>query len=157
MYLLNPDLYIAFFLNNEEYGIDISYTQEVLRIKEKIIKVPNMPYYVEGIINLREKVIPVVNLNKRFQFENNTEISDNSRLLIVNLDNTVLALIVDDVSEIISFEENSIENLNPMITQICQNSIKGIGKIDDRLIILLDALKLNADIFTSTTKGEIAI
>ena len=138
--------YIVFLLNNEEYGIEISYAQEIIRIPKQISPIPNMPSYVEGVINLRGKVITVINLNKRFEFEE-TKVSLDSRLLIVELEDTMLALIVDDVSEIISFEDSSIEKLNSVISQIGNNSLKGIGKIEKRLIVLLDASKLKTEVF----------
>ena len=138
--------YIVFMLNNEEYGIEILYAQEIIRIPNQISQIPNMPSYIEGVINLRGKVITVINLSKRFGFEE-TKVTLESRLLIVELDNTMMALIVEDVSEIISFEDSSIEKLSSVISQIGNNSLKGIGKIDKRLIILLDASKLKTEVF----------
>jgi len=146
MYKVSSISYIVFMLNNEEYGIEILYAQEIIRIPKQISKIPNMPSYVEGVINLRGKVITVINLSKRFAFEE-TKVSLDSRLLIVELDGTMLALIVDDVSEIISIEDSSIEKLNSVISQIGNNSLKGIGKIEKRLIILLDALMLKTEVF----------
>ena len=138
--------YIVFMLNKEEYGIEISYAQEIIRIPKQISQIPNMPSYVEGVINLRGKVITVINLSKRFGFEQ-TNVSLDSRLLIVELEDIMLALIVDDVSDIISFEDSSIEQLNSVISQIGNNSLKGIGKVEKRLIILLDALMLKTEVF----------
>ena len=145
--------YIVFMLNNEEYGIEILYAQEIIRIPKQISQIPNMPSYIEGVINLRGKVITVINLSKRFGFEE-TKVTLESRLLIVELDNTMLALIVEDVSEIISFEDSSIEKLSSVISQIGNNSLKGIGKIDKRLIILLDASKLKTEVFQQSIGME---
>ena len=145
--------YIVFMLNNEEYGIEILYAQEIIRIPNQISQIPNMPSYIEGVINLRGKVITVINLSKRFGFEE-TKVTLESRLLIVELDNTMLALIVEDVSEIISFEDSSIEKLSSVISQIGNNSLKGIGKIDKRLIILLDASKLKTEVFQQSIGME---
>jgi len=146
MYKMNSISYIVFMLNNEEYGIEILYAQEIIRIPKQISQIPNMPSYIEGVINLRGKVITVINLSKRFGFEE-TKVTLDSRLLIVELDNTMLALIVEDVSEIISIEDSSIEELNSVIAQIGNKSLKGIGKIEKRLIILLDASKLKTEVF----------
>lgn len=145
--------YIVFMLNNEEYGIEISYAQEILRIPNQMTRIPNMPSHVEGVINLRDNVIPVIDLKKRFGFEQTNQCLD-SRLLIVNLDNSVLAIIVDDVSEIINIEEDSIEQLNSVISQIGKNSLKGIGKIDKRLILLVDALKLKTEVIENSFELE---
>ncbi len=146
--------YIVFILNNEEYGIEISCAQEILRIPNQMIQIPNMPYYVEGVINLRGKVIPVIDLNKRFGF-NQTERGLDSRLLIVDLKNTLLGIIVDDVSEIINVEEASIEKLSSVISEIGKNSLKGIAKLENRLIVLLDAFKLNIEIFDNSLELEV--
>ena len=138
-------LYIVFLLNNDEYGIEISYAQEILRVPDKTTQIPNMPFYVEGVINVRGKVIPVLDLKKRFGFQESNQYLE-KRLLIVDLDNTTLALVVDDVSEIMAFEEDSIEQLNSVITEIGINSLKGVGKIENRLIILLDAMRLKTEV-----------
>ena len=80
-------LYIVFLLNNDEYGIEISYAQEILRVPDKTTQIPNMPFYVEGVINVRGKVIPVLDLKKRFGFQESNQYLE-KRLLIVDLDNT---------------------------------------------------------------------
>jgi purine-binding chemotaxis protein CheW len=137
--------YVVFILNNEEYGIEISYAQEILRVPEQLTLLPNMPSYIEGVINLRGKVIPVIELKKRFGFS--TEQCTDSRLLIIKYEDTQLALKVDDVSEIISLEEEAVQQLNSVISQIGNNSLKGIGKFEDRLILLIDVLRLDKEVF----------
>lgn len=150
---MQSDLYVVFYLNNEEYGINIAFTQEILRIKKKIMKIPNMPSYVEGIIELRGCVIPVVNLCIRFDFDNK-EIGTDNKLIIANINDTMVAFLVDDVLDIISFEESKMEKLDDNICKLGKNSIKGIGRIEERLIILLDVLELNSEIFNIVYKGE---
>lgn len=150
---MQSDQYVVFYLNDEEYAINILYTQEILRIKKKITKIPNMPSYVEGIIELRGHVIPVVNLLKRFDFDNR-EIGKENKLIIANLNHTMVAFLVDDVSDIVSFEDSKLEKLDDNICKLGKNSIKGIGRIDKRLIILLDVLELNSEIFNLVNKGE---
>lgn len=138
--------YVAFSLGKEEYGVEISYAKEIIRIPKQMTKMPNMPAYIEGVVNLRGKVIPVIDLKKRFGLEQ-TETSTDSRLLILDLEGMVLGTIVDDVSEVIKIEDESIEKLGSEICSIGNNSVKGIGKIDGRLIILLDAMKLKTEVF----------
>lgn len=150
---MQSDQYVVFYLNKEEYGINIAFTQEILRIKKKIMKIPNMPSYVEGIIELRGYVIPVVNLCKRFEFDNK-EIGTDNKLIIANMNGTMVAFLVDDVSDIVSFEESKMEKLDDNICKLGKNSIKGIGRIEERLIILLDVLELNSEIFNIVYKGE---
>lgn len=150
---MQSEQYVVFYLNDEEYAIDIAYIQEILRIKKKITKVPNMPSYVEGIIELRGHIIPVVNLCKRFEFDSK-EIGNDNKLIIANLNQTMVAFWVDDVSDIVSFEESKMETLNDSICKLGKNSVKGIGRIEERLIILLDAPELNSEIFNLVNKGE---
>ena len=138
--------YVVFSLGNEEYGIDISYGQEIIRVPQQIIKMPNTPLFIEGVANLRGNVIPVIDLKKRFDFEQ-TEKTNDSRLLILDLENMLLGIIVDDVSEVLMIEEESVEEFDFEISGISGNSIQGIGKIDDRLILLLDAIKLKKEVF----------
>lgn len=138
--------YVVFSLDNEEYGIEISFAQEIIRIPQQIFKMPNMPSYIEGVVNLRGKVIPVIDLKKRFGFEQTGRTND-SRLLILYLENMLLGTIVDDVSEVIKIDDKSIEKLCSEISGINSNSVKGIAKIDKRLILLLDTIKMKNELF----------
>ena len=138
--------YVVFSLGNEEYGIQISFAKEIIRIPKEITKMPNMPSYIEGVINLRDLVIPVIDLKKRFGLEL-TETSVDSRLLILDFENMHLGMIVDDISEVLKIEENSIEKLCSEIAGFSNNSVEGIGKIDKRLILLLDATKMKTEVF----------
>jgi purine-binding chemotaxis protein CheW len=138
--------YVVFSLGSEEYGIEISFAQEIIRIPKQIIKLPNMPSYIEGMINLRGNVIPIIDLKKRFGFEQ-TERTLDSRLLILNFENMLLGTIVDDVSEVVKIENEAIEMLSSEMSSIGTNSLKGIGKINGRLIMLLDALKMKSEVF----------
>lgn len=142
-----------FVLNNQEYGIEISFAQEILRIPEQITMIPNMPSYVEGVINLRDQVIPLIDLKKRFEIPLMERGTDN-RLLVVNLRNNTIAFIVDDVNEIIGIDENAIEQLDSVITKISKESIKGIGKVENRLILLLDLSKFENDVFKNILTQE---
>lgn len=148
--------FVVFCLGSDEFGIEISFAQEIIRIPRQITKIPNMPSYIEGMINLRGKVIPIIDLKKRFGFEQ-TERSVDSRLLILNLENLLLGTIVDDVSEVVNIDELSIEILSSEISGIGSNNIKGIGKIDERLIMLLDAIKMKTEIFQNNYFKESVI
>lgn len=139
---------VVFFLGKEEYGIDISCAQEILRIPESITKMPDMPSFIEGMLNLRDRVIPVVDLRKRFGLEH-MEKGNDSRLLVLNLEGMLFGNIVDDVSEVLSVDEKSIESLYVEIANLGKNCIQGICKVDDRLIMLLDADKLKKEVFAS--------
>lgn len=138
--------YVVFSLGEEEYGINISYAQEIIRVPEQITKLPNMPVFIEGVINLRGKVIPIINLKKRFDFAQ-TEKNADSRLLVIDLGNMLVGTIVDDVSEVLMIKDESIENLYSEIAGIGKNCIQGICNMDNRLILLLDALKMKDEVF----------
>lgn len=128
---------VVFRLGNEEYGIEIGFAQEIIRIPEMKTKIPAMPSYVEGLIDLRGSVIPIIDLKKRFGYEE-TERSMDSRLLILNLEGLLVGIIVDDVSEVIKLEEQAIEKFNAEIFTLGNKSIQGIARIEKRLILLLD-------------------
>ena len=136
---------VVFNLGLEEYAVDISCAKEIIRIP-KFTKIPNVPSFIEGVINLRGKVIPIFDLKKRFKLDQSERNTD-SRLLILELDDMKVGIIVDDVSEVISIDEESIQNLNSEIVGISKNSIRGISIIDQRIIILLNVINLKSEIF----------
>lgn len=137
---------VIFSLDKGEYGIDISCAQEIIRIPEKITKIPNVPSYVEGMFNLRGKVIYAVDLKKRFRLEH-VERGIDSRLLILKLEDLMVGIIVDDVSDVLRVSEESIENLCTEIGSIGDNSVRGICKTGDRLILILDETRFKKEIF----------
>lgn len=144
---------VVFNLGLEEYSINISYAQEIIRIP-KFTKIPNVPSFIEGVINLRGKVIPVFDLKKRFGL-GQSERSTDSRLLILELEGMKVGIIVDDVSEVIRIDEQLIQNLSSEMVGISKNSIQGISIIDQRIIILLNALKLKSEIFKYDLEKEL--
>ena len=143
---MSSSQYVIFSLGEEEYGINISYAQEIIRVPEQITKIPNMPAYIDGVFNLRGKVIPIIDLKKRFDFAQTGRNADN-RLLVIDLDNMLVGTIVDDVSEVIMIDDASIENLYSEIAGIGKNCIQGICNMGNRLILLLDALKMKDEVF----------
>jgi purine-binding chemotaxis protein CheW len=133
-----PDIMqlVTFKLGNEEYAVDILKVQEINRMKE-ITRVPNTPAYVEGVINLRGKVIPVVNLRSKFSLtERENDIQ--SRIMIMDIQGITMGLVVDAVSEVLRIPSNIVEPTPQMASNISTEYIKGIAKLEDRLIILLD-------------------
>ena len=150
---MNSYQLVVFNLGVEQYGINISYAQEIIRIP-KFTRIPNVPQFVEGVFNLRGKVIPVFDLKKRFGIDQ-TERGIDSRLLILELDGMNAGIVVDDVSEVIRIEEQSIQNLSDEIVDISKNSIEGITLIDQRIIIILNAIELKSEIFKYNFGKEI--
>lgn len=143
---------VVFTLGNEEYAINISSTQEIMRIPPLTI-IPNTPPFLEGVFNLRGNVIPVFDLKKRFNLAQ-TERGIDSRLLILDLDGVRAGIIVDDVSEVMRMEKQSIANLNNEIVGISKNAIEGVCLVEERIIILLNASNLKSEILKYDSERE---
>ncbi len=140
---------VTFKLGSEEFGVDILKVQEINKMMS-ITKIPNAPNFIEGVINLRGKIIPIVDLRKRLGFKNQ-EYDKSTRIIVVELDGLVLGFIVDSVSEVLRIPENTIEPPPSMVAGIESEYIEGVGKLDDRLLILLELKK----IFSSPEKKDI--
>jgi purine-binding chemotaxis protein CheW len=130
---------VTFKLGGEEYAVDILKVQEINRMVE-ITTVPNTPAFIEGVINLRGKVIPVISLRKKFGLEAKT-VDSQSRIMVVNVGATI-GLVVDSVSEVLRLSADTVEPPPTMTSGIDSEFIKGIGKLEDRLLILLDIDKM---------------
>ncbi|WP_425807131.1 chemotaxis protein CheW [Desulfitobacterium sp. Sab5] len=147
--------YVIFTLEQQEYGINISYTQEILRIPQ-ITNMPNMPDFIEGVINLRGTVIPVIDPKKKFGIAQSERSSDH-RLLILDLEGMNIGIIVDDVSEVVVINEQLIEGLCKEMGILGGNSVQGIAKIDQRLILLLNTLEFKNEIFKLESERELTV
>ena len=131
---------VSFNIGSEEFGVDILKVQEINRMVE-ITKVPQAPNYVEGVINLRGKVIPIVDLRKRFNFEQK-EYDKNTRIVVVDIMGSIMGMVVDSVSEVLRLPSNTIEPPPEIVTGINSEYIKGVAKLEDRLLIFLDLSKV---------------
>ncbi len=131
---------VSFNIGTEEFGVDILKVQEINRMVD-ITKVPQAPHYVEGVINLRGKVIPIVDLRKRFNLELK-EYDKNTRIVVVDIGGNIMGMIVDSVSEVLRLPANTIEPPPEIVTGINSEYIKGVAKLDDRLLIFLDLSKV---------------
>lgn len=127
---------VVFQLGQEEYGVDIQTVQEIIR-PVKITRVPGAPEHVEGVIDLRGKIIPVIDLHKKLQLgqRQNTE---SARIIVVQVDDALTGIIVDGVSEVLRLPAEQIEK--PDMTD--EAFIEGVGKLNGRLIILLKIERL---------------
>ncbi len=134
---------VVFELNNEVYGVDIAKVHEIIRM-QNITQVPRAPQFVEGVINLRGRVIPVVDLRKRFGFAK-TEHSKQSRIVVVEIEGQTIGMIVDGVSEVLRVPTASIEPPSPVVTTLDSDYLRGIAKLEDSLIILLQLDKILSD------------
>ncbi|WP_075355727.1 chemotaxis protein CheW [Desulfovibrio sp. DV] len=131
---------VTFGIGEEEYGIDILEVQEIIRIMD-ITKIPNSPPHVEGVITLRGKVIPVIGLRCRFNMESRPHDSQ-TRIIVVDIRGIIIGFLVDGVSEVLRIQSNTVEPPPPVASGVESEYIKGVGKLDDRLLILLDLDKL---------------
>ncbi len=131
---------VSFNIGTEEFGVDILKVQEINRMVE-ITRVPQAPHYVEGVINLRGKVIPIVDLRKRFNLELK-EHDKNTRIVVVDIGGNIMGMIVDSVSEVLRLPANTIEPPPEIVTGVNSEYIKGVAKLDDRLLIFLDLSKV---------------
>ncbi|HOV79658.1 MAG TPA: chemotaxis protein CheW [Bacillota bacterium] len=131
---------VVFQLAEQTYGIDIASVFEIIRM-ETITRVPRTPDFVEGVINLRGKIIPVIDLCKRFNLAI-SERTNSSRIIIVDVDGNTIGMIVDAVSEVLRVPVDSIEPPPPMIHGINAAYLRGIAILDEKLIILLNLDKI---------------
>lgn len=127
---------VVFELGGELYGVEISRVHEIIRL-QTVTRVPRAPTFVEGVINLRGKVIPVVDLRRRFGLPS-AEHTRASRIVVVEIGDQVVGIIVDGVSEVLRVSESTVEPPSPVVAGIDSEYIHGIAKLPERLVILLD-------------------
>ncbi len=127
---------VVFDLGTESYGVEIGTVREIIRMQE-VTAVPSTADYVEGVINLRGKVIPVVDLRKRFNLEA-TEHTKDTRIVVVDIGEDDIGVIVDAVNEVLRVPSSSIEERSSVATIQSSEFLTGIAKLAERLIILLD-------------------
>ena len=129
--------YVVFNLNKEEFGIDIMNVKEITPYQESI-NIPNAPDFIEGIINYRGNVIPIINLKKRFNLDN-LEVTKDTRIIVINLDDKEIGFVVDEASQTIRIDDEQIDPAPDIISEVDRRFITGVGKIsEDRLLILLN-------------------
>ncbi|MGD0543047.1 MAG: chemotaxis protein CheW [Candidatus Acidiferrales bacterium] len=131
---------VGFRIGRETFGVPISLVREIVRVPA-ITSVPNAPDYIEGVINLRGRIIPVVDLRKRFH-EKVGEPSKKNRIVVVELENRLIGLMVNSASEVLRIPPSDIEAPQDVFQEGELNYITGVGKLRGRLIILLDLNKV---------------
>lgn len=128
---------IIFNVGDEEYGIDILKVKEIEKTCE-VIKVPNAPACIVGIMNLRGDVIPVYSLRRRFNIADNYNLNEENQLVIVNIDGTLIGLLVDGVKEILEVTGNNLHKTPGLVLTGDTNFISGVACIDKHIILLID-------------------
>ncbi len=131
---------VTFGLGEEEFAVDILKVQEINRMMS-LTRVPSSPPEVEGVINLRGKIIPVVDLRRRFSLPP-AERSAQSRIVVVEVHGRVIGFVVDRVSEVLRISRSIVEPAPAMVCSVDSDFIEGVGKLEDRLLILLDLARL---------------
>jgi purine-binding chemotaxis protein CheW len=133
---LDGEQVVIFDVSNESYAVNIARVHEIIRLQQITI-IPGAPPYVEGVINLRGKVIPVLDLRKRFSLQA-TDHTRASRIVVVEINGQTLGLVVDGVSEVLRIPTDCIEPPSPLVAGIESRYLRGIAKLEERLIVLLD-------------------
>ena len=134
--------YLIFSVGEENYGIQIRYVIEIIGIEE-ITKVPDLPEFVKGIINLRGKVIPVMDARLRFQ-KPEREYDDRTCIVVIDIDETCFGLIVDGVKEVSNIDDSCIAP-PPAVNNKengCSGLIEGVGKVENDIWLLIDCMRL---------------
>ena len=130
---------VSFHLGGEEYALEILRVQEIIRMMD-LTRVPNSPDFVEGVINLRGKVIPVIGLRKRFGMSAK-DYDKQTRIVVVEVAGNVVGFVVDSVNEVLRIPADTVEP-PPRLTKLDREMVSGVGKLDNRLLLMLDVEKL---------------
>jgi len=130
--------YIVFLINDQEFGVEIKQTREIINFTE-LTEMPSTPDFVKGVINLRGEIVPIVDLYKRLEIEKVERESDD-KIIVVEIGGNLIGMQVSEVKGIIRLSEANIGSAPGLTKQYKRDFIEGVGKLDDRLIILL---KLN--------------
>jgi len=141
--LLDEEQLVTFKIDSEEYGVKIANVQEINRMTE-VTKIPRAPYYIEGIVNLRGNVIPALDLRRLFKLPDK-QVTDATRIIIVDFNGKRTGIVVDSVSEVLRFEKTLIEAPPDVLSSgIDSDYVEGVGKLDGgkRMILILDISKV---------------
>lgn len=131
---------VTFSIGEEEFGVNILKVQEIIRTMD-ITKVPRAPEFVEGVINLRGKVIPIIDLRNRFGLSSKPEDKD-TRIIVIEINNIIVGFVVDAVSEVLRIPAGTVEPPPPVVAGVDSDYISGVGKLKERLLIMLDLDRL---------------
>ena len=142
---------VGFQVGRETYGVPITSLHEIVRVPE-ITVVPDAPVYLEGVINLRGKIVSVMDLRKRFG-EKQVALTKQNRILVVEHSGKLAGLIVDSASEVLKIPSADVEAAPSVFQEGGLNCVSGLGKVNGRLVVLLDMNKLLAPGSLLSTEG----
>lgn len=128
---------VVFKIGNEEFGVDISQVREIVRLLE-ITYLPKAPGFIEGVVNLRGQIVAIIDLAKRLGVSSSPR-GDATRIIVIEIGDNVVGMVVDFVSEVLRLSAKNIEEVPGLIeTEVPEHYIRGVGKLQDRLLVLLD-------------------
>jgi len=128
---------VVFMIGEEEFGVEINQVREIVKLVS-ITRMPKAPGFIEGVVNLRGQIIAVIDLAKRLDLASKGR-TETSRIMVVEVADNTVGMIVDSVSEVLRLPRDDIENTPSLIeTEVHERYLRGVGKISDRLLILLD-------------------
>ena len=132
--------FIVIKFDLEQFGINIQYITNIIRMS-RITRVPNAPYYIKGVINLRGEIIPVMSTRLKFGLKDD-EITDATRIIIVNMENHAIGLMVDEVLEVIQLTEDQIDKIKGDTSEEASKYVYAVGKLGEELVTLLNIEEL---------------
>lgn len=132
--------FVIFKLGEERYAVDILNVGGISEFRD-VTKVPNAPYFIDGIINLRGEIIPIVSLKKRFNIPEKAVDSD-TRIIINNIRGKDIGFVVDEASQVIKIDDADIEDAPDIVKGADRQYISGVGKVNDQIVILLNLEKI---------------
>jgi len=143
---------VVFSIGSEEFGVEIMNVQEIIRMTN-ITRIPQAPDYIRGIINLRGRIIVVINLNVVLGMQSKEQ-DENTRIIVVSIGDTVMGFVVDSVSEVIRLSQKNVEPAPAVIAdKVGTEYAVGVGKLDNRLLILLNLRKVLGNRELHSIKG----
>ena len=131
---------VKFSVADQNFGISINQIFQIIKPQE-VFKVPNTPPFIEGLINLRGKVLTIFDLRKRFSLPEKPH-DENTKVLIINMNDMLLCFTVDSVTEIVRINDEDIVDTPPTLKDFDHRFLSGVGKLGDKLILLLDLEKV---------------
>ncbi|MEE9167902.1 MAG: chemotaxis protein CheW [Candidatus Neomarinimicrobiota bacterium] len=136
--------FVNFRLREEEFGVEVSSVREIIRVTD-ISRIPEAPSFIQGVTNLRGQIIPVIDLSKRFNLVPLETLPESARIIVTGVNEQIAGILVDEVPEVLKIVEENIEPTPELIQiEIKKDYIKGVAKLENRLIILLDLEKVLA-------------
>lgn len=134
--------FVIFTLADEEFCVETVYIQEIIKMVE-YVSLPNLPEFIKGVANLRGRIVPLMDLRQKLNLSPKQD-TYNSRVIVLAVKNVTFGIIVDSVSEVIRIADSSIEDALSFTSNVAPEYLKGLAKIDGRILILLDIFTIFA-------------